>query len=224
MIWSMKQVRSFLPEFFARLGMSSDSASIDSLVALFRFVSTRSAFVAQKTLYGYVKTRMGSRYPRMFEDDIFIASIDIAKMHVFAACLSDLSLFAVSRLRRGGLDDAASRALAERCFDIGLADNDEQARRVEAFSPADAKAAFARRLAFIDWDAGVEGATLFTASPAALYEWAPIAPNLKRHDKEIVENSIRFTWRDMRTQFDKRLDIAAIIAELKGQEPTIGSA
>ena len=215
---SLKQAWAFLPEFFARLSIRRDSGPIDSIDSLCRFVSTRSAFVAQKTLYGYVKTRMGTRYPSMFSDDVFVASIDIAKMHVFAACLSDLAVFAVSRALRdapaGALDEQAYRALARICFEAGLADNRDQAQQVEAFSTTDATAVFERRLGFQNWSAESIGPALFTVSPAALVHWAPIAPELKREDTEIIENSIRFTWRDVRAQFEKRVDGAAIVDDL----------
>ena len=48
---------------------------IDSVVTLEAFVATRAAFHAQKTLYGYVKARMGIRYPAMFEDAFEATSI-----------------------------------------------------------------------------------------------------------------------------------------------------
>lgn len=212
---SLKQAWAFLPEFFARLTIRRDSGPIDSIESLCGFVSTRSAFVAQKTLYGYLKARMGTRYPSLFEDDVFVSSIDVAKMHVFAACLSDLAVYAAYRaLRDQDLEDSARRDLALCCFNSGLADNEDQARGVRSFSIEDAETAFERRLAFLDWKLGATGAVLFTASPAALFEWAPIAPELKRDDKEIVENSIKFTWREIRAQLDKRIDEAAIATDL----------
>ncbi|EIM73317.1 hypothetical protein A33O_16150 [Nitratireductor aquibiodomus RA22] len=45
---------------------------------------------------------MGTRYPSMFEDDVFIGSINIAKLHVFAACLSDLTIHAVAKVGAEG--------------------------------------------------------------------------------------------------------------------------
>ena len=214
MIPSLKTVRNFLPEFLARLTLRRDSGAIDSSESLRRFVSTRAAFIAQKTLYGYVKTRMGTRYPSMFEDDTIIASINIAKMHVYEACLSDLSIFAASRaLRSGGIDDALRRDLAVACYRQGLQDNAEQAAGAETFDPGAAEKAFERRLAFWDWQAGPAGVDIFTASPAALFRWAPIAPELKKFDQEIVENSIRYAWRDVRVQLEKRIDSAALTAD-----------
>ena len=218
----LTKILDFLPQFVARLRIRRDSGPIDSVDALSTFVSTRSAFVAQKTLYGYLKTRMGTRYPSMFEDDVIISSINIAKMHVFAACLSDLAIFAAFRaLHSETTDESAYRDLALRCFRRGLTDNEEQALSIERFSPVEAQTDFERRLAFHDWGSSLPAPELFTASPAALFDWAPIAPQLKRDDKEIVQNSIKFTWRDVRVQLDKRVDPVAIAADLTSiQKPS----
>jgi hypothetical protein len=223
-----ERAKALVPEFLARLTVRRESGPIDSVDSLCGFVSTRAAFVAQKTLYGYLKTRMGTRYPHVFEDDVYVASIDIAKMQVYAACLSDLAIFAVSRVLQGTppatpLPDVETcRALALHCFERGLADNAEQTGAVAAFSPEEALAAFRRRLAFWDWAGGPQGRAIFTESPAALVRWAPIAQSLKKHDAEIVENSIKFTWRDVRRALDKRVDGAAVLAEAARLSSRVG--
>jgi len=215
----LNKAKSLLPLFLGRLTIRRDSGPLDSPEAICDFVSTRAAFMAQKTLYGYLKTRMGTRYPSMFEDDVFVASIDIAKLQVYAACLSDLALYAASRASAGSeLTVEARRALALACFEQGLADNAAAADGVAAFSPAEVLAAFERRLAFWDWAGGPEGADIFSESPAALVRWAPIAPELKQYDGEIVENSIKFKWRDTRREFERRLDAGAVAAALAGAE------
>ncbi len=213
----LTKVLAFLPDFVARLKIRRDSGPLDSLDRVTAFVSTRAAFVAQKTLYSYLKARMGTRYPSMFEDDVLISSVNIAKMHIYTACLSDLSVHAAIRvLHDESVDDSAYRALAMLCFRRGLDDNEEQALNigVEAFSIHEALDEFERRLAFQDWHSGLPAPELFTASPAALFRWAPIAPQLKRDDKEILQNSIRYTWREARMQFEKRIDGAAVAADL----------
>ena len=219
MIPTLKTARAFLPEFIARLTVRRESAPLDSLSGLCRFVSTRAAFIAQKTLYGYLKTRMGTRYPSMFEDDVFVQSINAAKLNVYVACLSDLAIFAVKHALRDapvgeGVDDELRRRLALRCFERGLADNAEEARGAAGFSPAEAVAAFERRLAFWDWHDGPSGTDIFAESPAALVRWAPIAPELKKYDEEIVRNSVKFAWREVRRQFEKRVDGDALAAQL----------
>ena len=213
------KARALLPEFLGRLTVRRDSGPIGTIESLAEFVSTRAAFIAQQTLYGYLKTRMGTRYPSVFEDDSFVASIDIAKLHVYTACLADLALFAAWRTREGSgraLPEEDCRGLALLCFRRGLADNAVPAAAVAAFSPADAEAGFERRLAFWNWDDGPRGAGIFSESPAALVRWAPIAPELKQFDQEIVENSIKFAWVEVRADLGRRLDAPAVAAEAGG--------
>lgn len=194
------------------LGLGPGTGPIDGVAALENFVSTRAAFVAQKTLYGYVKTRMGTRYVAMFEDKAVIASLNIAKMHVFAACLSDLSIYAVATAMHGqAVPNDSSRALARRCFTQGLRDNSAEAPA--EFSAQDCIAEFDRRLSGTDWQHDARQPENFTQSPAALARWAPVADKLKKLDNEVVENSVKFAWRDIREQFNKRLDSAAVVAD-----------
>ncbi|MGH8707030.1 MAG: hypothetical protein ACREVD_03110, partial [Burkholderiales bacterium] len=66
------------------------------------FLQSRASHVAQMTLYGYLRTRAGTRFPELFDNDAFVASINIAKWHVWLACLSDLAVHAGGLLRRAG--------------------------------------------------------------------------------------------------------------------------
>ena len=49
--------------------------AINSKEDLRNFIQERSAHVTQTTLYGYIKTRIGSRYAMMFEDHSRLVSI-----------------------------------------------------------------------------------------------------------------------------------------------------
>lgn len=170
-------------------------------------MSTRAAFIAQKTLYGYVKTRMGTRYPAMFNDDTVIRSVNIAKMHYFAACLSDLTIYAVARATSAaGWDDAARRDMAERVYDEALAGNSTEA--VPEFSADEAMRDFRTRLMAVDWAGLAQTRDVFALSPKALIKWAPIADKLKKFDTEYAENSVKFAWAEVRRTFEKRLDPA----------------
>ncbi len=194
------------------LAGKSDREPIASVGDLHKFVATRSAYVAQKTLYGYLKTRMGTRYPSMFEDDQMIASIDIAKMRLYAACVTDLSVFCVvnattdAKISEDELSDMCLNA-----YDHAIAENagdsvDEQQR-------ADRRTAFLARLSQTDWLKAANNAEYGLESPNALLKWAPIAPELKKLDVEIVRNSVRFTWHEVRSQFRNRVDGPAIVAD-----------
>ncbi|MBO6719710.1 MAG: hypothetical protein JJ913_17285 [Rhizobiaceae bacterium] len=196
--------------------MRRETAPIDSTAAMFTFVSSRSAFVAQKKLYGYLKTRMGTRFPSMFEDDVFVGSINIAKMHVFAACLADMTVHAISRVTAGsGLSADERNGLAMRCFETGIADNRDHAPEG---AEAAWKEAFAKRLEGLHWENLASGGTAFTESPKALVRWAPIADELKRYDREIVENSVTFSWPEHTRDFAARAVPEAIVEDWKASQ------
>ena len=183
--------------------------AIDTIAKVNDFAATRAAFVAQKKLYGYLKTRMGTRYVSMFTDDVFVESINVAKMHVFAACLSDLTIFCVSKALEGSPLSAEEKgALARGCFRHGIEVNAEM-----ALDPVDIERwldAFEARVASVHWENAAATGEVFEESPAALVRWAPIAPELKRHDAEIVGNSMRFAWVEVRLAYRKRLNAAAV--------------
>lgn len=191
-----------------------DNAPIDSVERLERFVATRAAFVAQKCLYGYLQTRIGTRYPKVFEDSVFVESINIAKFHVFEACLSDLGIYATALASNGWpVDDETRRRLALRCFQRGMRDNDTDVP--PAFSVDAAETQFLQRLGTTPWAGRALHRDNFERSPEALLKWAPIAPELKAEDEEIVRNSIRFAWRDIREQLQKRLNKDALFDDLQ---------
>jgi hypothetical protein len=182
---------------------------IDSIESIGEFVITRSAFIAQKTLFGYVKTRMGTKYPEMFRDDNIIGSVNIAKMHVFAACLSDFCIWAMATaFTRIEIDDSRRKEIARDIYIEGLEQNSDPS--VQAFSPSDAITAFEARLAAIDWSGVAATRAQFTESPKAVVKWAPISDQLKKYDVEYVENSVKFAWNNIRRQFEKRFDADAL--------------
>ena len=133
-----------------------------------------------------MKTRIGTRYPSMFEDDIFVESINIAKMHVYAACLSDFTIFAVAHAtREQPVTDEERGGMEMTCYRLGLARNEDQAP--PEFNAEEWTDAFAQRLEGTDWPFGALKRENFKQSPLNLVKWAPIAPQLKQYDTEIVE-------------------------------------
>ena len=63
------------------------------------FIQAKSAWVTQVTLYGYLKTRMGTRYVLHFENDEFMSSVNIAKWNIYSVALQDLTLYSFSYLK-----------------------------------------------------------------------------------------------------------------------------
>lgn len=205
----LERAGRFVGEFAARLRVTRETGPIDTIEEMRRFARTRASFVGQKKLYEYLKTRIGTRYPTAFENNAFVASINIAKLHVFAACLSDLTVHAVAKATAGSaLPHETRTAAAFECFTQGLSEtvgSEADADMVETWRDA-----FEKRLAGLHWENVAVGHDAFSASPKALVRWAPIADELKRQDAEIVRNSVRFAWNEVIRDFRERADCARL--------------
>ena len=66
---------------------------IKNLEDLQEFIQKKSAWVSQVTLYGYLKTRMGTKYVLHFDDEKFLGSINTAKWNIYSVALQDLTFY-----------------------------------------------------------------------------------------------------------------------------------
>ena len=179
--------------------------------ALHHFLATRSSHVAQAALYGYLRTRAGIRYPELFDDDDFVRSINLAKWQVWLACLSDLSVYAGVLLKQNG---HATNELVEHVMRTAV-----ESILTDTGIPNDAGPDFAEdaervgtRLLGCDWASIQDGEMPFSRSPQALVRWAPVVDEFKLEDDEIVRNSVRFRWQEIRRELRRNLDADALIA------------
>ncbi|UCH53009.1 MAG: esterase [Pseudomonadota bacterium] len=198
-----------LRDYFGSLGRRRDEP-VNDLAALRHFLETRASYVAQTSLYGYLRTRAGMIYPQLFDNDEYVRSINIAKWHVWLACLSDLTVYAGGLLMQDPQGSASKVGtlmqvvLAEILNATGTPNDADQefplhAKRVQA------------RVAGCDWVRVTDDETPFSESPTALIRWAPIVENLKELDEGIVRNSVRFRWQEIRRDLRRNLDAAAVL-------------
>ncbi|MFZ1680386.1 MAG: hypothetical protein WAT70_05145 [Rhizobiaceae bacterium] len=196
-------------ETAGRLMSRRDGGRIDTRERVFHFARTRSALLTQKKLYGYLKERIGIRYPEEFARPEFARSMRIATIHIYAASLSDLTVFCVANaMKEAG--EADKQHAARDCFRLGIDENAAAEFAAEKLVWIDS---FEARVGRTLWPATGEGAWHFTESPKALVKWAPIADELKKLDREIVENSLRFAWIEVRNDFMARLDADAVVRD-----------
>jgi hypothetical protein len=200
---------------YVGLGREALPEPIDTPESLARFLDKRASFVAQTSLYGYLRTRTGMRYPELFDDDPFVASINIAKWHLWLDCLSDLAVYAGSRLAQHAPRELARVArMMVATIEQVLAQTGTPA---EAGSEFAAHAARVRnRVARTDWLSVGQHEAAFTESPAGLVRWAPVKDELKQLDEEIVRNSVRFRWQEVRREFAQHLDAQALVDSMPG--------
>tara|TARA_Y100001970_G_scaffold98460_1_gene123769 strand:+ start:77 stop:703 length:627 start_codon:yes stop_codon:yes gene_type:complete len=189
----------FLKEYFSPLlKYLRPRRKISSYQDLKDFVQRKSAWVSQETLYGYLKTRMGAKYVLMFEDEIFLSSINRAKWNIYVVALQDLSFYSISYLKDiYNLHDISKAK--EIYFEI-LNDEKKNGIPEDIFKQASDK--FENRNLKIDWENYYKSLP-FNSSALALYEWSPIAEELKTLDKKIVLNSMILKWDNIKKEFNE---------------------
>jgi len=181
--------------------------------SLKEFIQTRSSYVAQVSLYGYLRTRAGMRYPELFDSDTFVVSINIAKWQIWLACVSDLSVYLGGLLMQNENADEKNVAqliqnvVIEIFTETGIPDDagDKFTEGVERVR---------QRFAMLDWQSITDDEGPFTHSPQALLDWAPVIDEFKETDGDIVINSVRFRWNEVRRDCRKALDAAAVLTPL----------
>ena len=164
------------------------------------FIQTKSAWVTQVTLYSYLKTRMGTRYVLHFDNDEFMQSVNKAKWNIYAVSLQDLTCFTFSYLKvHFNLNEIHK---AKDIFFKIL--DDETTNNMPLDIIKDAKKNFDVRLQSINWDKYYKDLP-FNSSALSLYEWAPIAEELKTLDRKIVLNSVILKWDIIKKEFEERI-------------------
>ena len=195
--WRDLSWNDFKVYLFALFKAFVPKKKINNLDELEEFIQTKSAWVTQVTLYGYLKTRMGTRYVLHFENDKFMASVNLAKWNMYSVALQDLTLFVFSNLKANfNYQDMKG---AEEIF-LKILD-DETSNKMPPDVIEEAKKNFKERLKNINWDTHHNDLP-FNQSALSLYKWAPIADDLKTLDRKIVLNSMILKWDIIKKEFE----------------------
>ena len=146
---------------------------------------------------GYLKTRIGVKYTAMVDDDVFSKSINIAKWNIYVIAIADCAFYTFSylisekNLKKNDCKEVYLDII-EKEKSNGLSDEVYQKAKKE-FLIRHEKIDF--RKYYLE--------NPFKESCIALYNWAPIADELKVLDKEIVLNSMRLKWNLKIDEFKK---------------------
>ena len=198
--WKDLTLNDFKIYLFALFRAFIPKKKINSLDELENFIQTKSAWVAQVTLYGYLKTRMGTRYVLHFENDKFMASVNVAKWNIYSVALQDLTFFIFSYLKvnRNYLEVDKAKEIFLKILD------DEISNKMPLDVIEEAKKNFETRFQKVDWDLYYNDLP-FNNSALSLYKWAPIADDLKSLDRKIVLNSVILKWGVVKKEFNERI-------------------
>jgi hypothetical protein len=175
---------------------------IKNIQDLKSFIQKKSAWVSQVTLYNYLKTRMGTKWVLHFDDEKFLSSINKAKWNIYSVALQDLTFYSLSYLNV--IYDYKETNKAKEIYEEIL--NDEIKNGIPEEIIIKGKDTFINRLEKIDWEIYYKSLP-FNESALALYEWAPIADELKILDRKIVLNSMILKWDNIKDEFEKLISV-----------------
>ena len=198
--WKDLSWRDFKIYLFSLFKAFIPKTKIANLDELEDFIQSKSAWVTQVTLYGYLKTRMGTRYVLHFENDKFMASVNLAKWNIYAVALQDLTFFTFSYLKTNLNYQAIDKA--KEIF-LKILD-DETTNKMPLDIIEEAKKNFNERLQSINWNTYYNDLP-FNPSALSLYKWAPIDDELKKLDRKIVLNSVILKWDIVKKEFNERI-------------------
>jgi hypothetical protein len=143
---------------------------------------------------------MGTRYVLHFDNDEFMKSVNQAKWNIYAVALQDLNFFVFSYLKVNFNFQDIDKV--KEIF-LNILD-DETNNGMPSDIIEEAKKIFEERLQKINWDTYYNDLP-FNLSALSLYEWAPIAEELKTLDRKIVLNSVILKWDIIKKEFKERI-------------------
>ena len=171
---------------------------IKNIDELKEFIQKKSAWVSQVTLYSYLKTRMGTKYVLHFDNEELLGSINKAKWNIYSVALQDLTFFSFSYLNV--FFNYQEVENAKKIYESILDDEIPNGMPLDIIEKG--KRSFEERLKKIDWKTHYSNLP-FNDSALSLYEWAPIAEELKTLDRKIVLNSMILKWDNIQKEFIK---------------------
>ena len=166
------------------------------------FIQKKSAWVSQVTLYNYLKTRMGTKYVLHFDNEELMSSINKAKWNIYSIALQDLTFYTLSYLNVYYNYNETSKA--SEIYEEII--NNEIINDMPEEVALKGKEKFKERLKKINWKEYYKSWP-FNESALALYEWAPIAEELKTLDRKIVLNSMILKWENIQKEFIKLIKL-----------------
>ena len=195
----LEDIKVYIFALFKAIIPKKKIKNIDDLTS---FIQKKSAWVSQVTLFNYLKTRMGLKYVTLFDDEKFLSSINKAKWNIYSIALQDLIFYTLSYLNV--FHNYQETIKAKDIYEEILHNEMQNGMPQEVISIAKEK--FNERLQKVDWK-NYYNSWPFNESALALYEWAPIADELKTLDRKIVLNSMILKWDNIKDEFQKLIRI-----------------
>jgi hypothetical protein len=176
------------------------------------FLAAQTAYVAQRSVIEYCRARTGLNWNKLFLEPAFLDRLEVCRWEAYAVVLAEVAELALVRLRRDG-------AAAPETYLRGLIEAAHAALRRHPVpghrtSWTDAADAIERHLARALLAAPRPVHLLGLHSADAIFDLLPIHADLRREDRELFQNSVRFAICGVSDAMARRFDVPALEASL----------
>jgi hypothetical protein len=172
------------------------------------FLAAQTAYVAQRTVLEYCRARTGLNWDKLFREQPFIDSLEVCRWEAYVEVLAEVAELALILLRRQSPADpqaylpgvaAATRAALLRHPVPGHRTSWDEASAVVEQHLAQSLLAAPRAVHLAGFGAA-----------DAIFDHLPIHPDLRREDREMFRNSVRFALCRVFDEMTRRLDVPAL--------------
>jgi hypothetical protein len=177
------------------------------------FLDAQTTYVAQRTVLEYCRARTGLNWEMLVGERPFLESFEACRWHAYVEVLAEVAELALILLRRRspadpqtllpGLAGAARAALLRHPVPRERASWDAASAAVERHLARSVLAA-PRPVHLAGWSAA-----------DAIFDHLPIHPDLRREDREMFRNSVRFALCGVFGEITRRLDVPALVRALE---------
>ncbi|MCG6121785.1 MAG: esterase [Microvirga sp.] len=173
-------------------------------------IRSGAAYLAQGSVYSYLRARTGMAGPRLFQDEGFAFALDICKWEGFACAAQDLILILEGDLRdrplgpREGLEDALVAL-----YEAALAREPAPAHRADE-GWSDVVAEFRGRLADALAAPPRKAEEISGATARRLMRHAPVEEAIRVSDIGMVLNNVAFRFVDYKRRMREDIDYDAV--------------
>jgi hypothetical protein len=186
-------------------------ASLDELAD---FLAAQTAYVSQRTVLEYCRARTGLNWDKLYREQAFVDSLEVCRWEAYAEVLAEVTELALIVLRRQspvepqlyltGLASAAHAALLRHPVPGHRTSWDAASAAIEQHL-AQALLAAPRAVHLAGFGAA-----------DVIFAHLPIHPDLRREDREMFRNSVRFALCRVFDEMTRRLDVPALAQALRG--------
>ena len=202
-----------LKKFFQKIGFI-EKDKVNNVNQLIDFIHSQSAYVMQISLYEYIKTRAGTQYPTLFENEIYLKSMKIARWHIYSGCLSDILIYLLYQTCENNYENfRVKKKNIISIFKKITKSNNQNDISLEKIS--EILKNFSSKINNLKLKELMDNYLFFQHSSEMFVKWAPVADEFKRLDKEIMINSISFRWIGVKRELNKRVNFYQISKDLE---------